>query len=49
MTKEQKFSSQNEWQNPDNWGGPLWFAVYFSKKDSRTWVLKRLPWIGFHS
>ena len=36
-----------EWENPDNWGGPDWMAIYFSKRDTRTWVPKRLPWMGW--
>jgi uncharacterized membrane protein len=27
-----------EWENPDNWS-----TIYFSKKDSRSWVPKRNP------
>lgn len=32
-----------EWNNPDNWSG----GFYFSKKDSRTWVPKSIPWMGW--
>lgn len=39
--------NQAEWNNPDNWGGPDWIAVYFSKKDTRSWVPKRIPWMGY--
>ena len=35
-----------EWNNPENWGGPKWFSIYFSKKDSRTIVPKRIAWTG---
>jgi uncharacterized membrane protein len=36
-----------EWNNPDNWtSGSKWLCVYFSHKDSRTWVPKRIPWTG---
>lgn len=38
---------RTEWENPSNWGGPDWMAIYFSKKDSRTWVPKRMPWMGW--
>jgi len=38
---------QTEWENPDNWGGPPWMAVYFSKNDPRTWVPKRIPKMGW--
>lgn len=37
-----------EWQNPDNWTlGSRLLCVYFSHKDSRTWVPKRIPWMGY--
>lgn len=39
--------NEAEWNNAENWGGPLLIAVYFSKKDSRTWVPKRVPWTGW--
>ncbi|MBC3809669.1 hypothetical protein H8K52_20235 [Undibacterium seohonense] len=32
-----------EWSNPENWSAGL----YFSKKDSRTWVPKSVPWMGW--
>jgi len=36
-----------EWENPDNWTkGSKLLCVYFSQKDSRTWVPKRIPWMG---
>ena len=44
---DQKAINQAEWENPDNWGGPRWMSVYFSKKDSRTWVPKQLRWMGW--
>ena len=31
-------TNQAEWANPDNWT-----TIYFSKKDSRTWVPKQNP------
>ena len=39
--------NQEEWQNHDNWSGPKWLSVYFSKKDSRTWVPKQVPAMGW--
>ena len=36
-----------EWNNPDNWSGPAWLCFYFSKQDSRTWVPKRIPSLGW--
>ena len=44
---EQKEINRTEWSNPDNWGGPRWISVYFSKRDSRTWVPKQIPWMGW--
>ena len=35
--------NQAEWSNPANWSG--W--IYFSKKDSRLWVPKRIPALGW--
>jgi uncharacterized membrane protein len=35
-----------EWENEANWSHPL-FGVYFSKRDSRTWVPKRTPSWGW--
>lgn len=32
-----------EWANPDNWS----VGLYFSKHDSRTWVPKSIPWMGW--
>jgi hypothetical protein len=31
--------NKTEWSNPENWS----VGLYFSKKDSRTWVPKRIP------
>lgn len=38
--------NQAEWENPGNWSDSL-FAVYFSKRDSRVWVPKRRPSLGW--
>ncbi len=35
-----------EWGDCDNWAGPLWLSVYFSKRDSRTLVPKQIRWMG---
>ena len=44
---DQNEINQAEWENPANWtAGPKWLCVYFSHKDSRTWVPKRIPWMG---
>ncbi len=39
--------NEAEWANPDNWSGPQWLGVYSSKRDSRTWVPKRYPMLGW--
>jgi uncharacterized membrane protein len=39
--------NEAEWTNPDNWTGPRWLSVYFSKGDSRVWVPKRIPALGW--
>jgi uncharacterized membrane protein len=41
--------NQQEWENPANWGGPKWISVYFSKRDTRTWVPKQIPGLGLWS
>ncbi len=33
--------NQQEWASPENWNGTSMFAVYFSHRDSRTWVPSR--------
>jgi uncharacterized membrane protein len=39
--------NQLEWNNPINWRGPKLIRFYFSKKDTRTWVLKKIPIMGW--
>lgn len=41
MTQEE--INELEWKNPDNWS----LGLYFSKKDSRTWVPKSIPSMGW--
>ena len=43
---DQKEINQAEWENPENWSGPKWLSVYFSKVDTRTWVPKQIPVMG---
>jgi uncharacterized membrane protein len=43
---DQKAINQAEWSNPDNWSGPRLVSMYFSKRDTRTWVPKQIPWMG---
>jgi uncharacterized membrane protein len=38
--------NQAEWENPANWSDTI-VGVYFSKRDSRVWVPKRLPSWGW--
>ena len=40
-------TNRAEWDNSDNWAGPDWMAIYFCKRDTRTWVPKKLPWMGW--
>lgn len=40
---EQKEINKAEWENPENWS----VGFYFSKSDSRTWVPKSSPWMGW--
>ena len=39
--------NQAEWENPANWSGPRWVSLYFSKRDSRVWVPKQIPGLGW--
>jgi uncharacterized membrane protein len=43
----QKEINEAEWMNRDNWSGSRWASFYFSKRDSRTWVPKSIPWMGW--
>ncbi len=43
---EQTAINEAEWRNPQNWTGPKWLSVYFSKRDSRAWVPKQIPRFG---
>lgn len=36
-----------EWSNPNNWSDPKWIGFYFSKKDTRAWVPKAVPAMGW--
>jgi hypothetical protein len=36
-----------EWRDPRNWTGPKWLSVYYSKRDSRVWVPKQIPMLGW--
>lgn len=47
VVSEQEHINQQEWNNPDNWTGPRWMSLYFSKKDNRTFVPKQIAWMGW--
>ncbi|GHA00292.1 hypothetical protein GCM10008090_06260 [Arenicella chitinivorans] len=37
--------NQQEWQDERNW--VTWFGIYSSRRDSRLWVPKRMPALGW--
>jgi predicted Ser/Thr protein kinase len=39
--------NEAEWQDPRNWTGPKWLSLYYSKRDSRVWVPKQIPMLGW--
>ncbi len=40
--------NQQEWENDSNWTfGSDYLTVYFSQKDTRSVVPKKLPWMGW--
>jgi uncharacterized membrane protein len=43
MPMDRKRINQAEWENSDNWS----MGLYFSKKDTRVWVPKPIPWMGW--
>jgi len=43
---KQQQINEAEWANPDNWSDTI-VGVYFSKRDSRVWVPKRVPAFGW--
>jgi len=44
---DQEDINQREWDDEQNWTGPDWLAIYFSKRDSRSWVPKKIPALGW--
>ena len=36
-----------EWNDPRNWSSPRWLGIYFSKNDTRSWVPKPIPILGW--
>ena len=47
MSASREEQNDREWANPENWGGPVWCSIYFSKRDSRVLVPKRRGWGGW--
>lgn len=46
MTQDE--TNKAEWEKPENWtAGSKWLCVYFSHADSRTFVPKRIPSMGW--
>lgn len=45
MTQDQINAA--EWANSANWSSPKWIGFYFSKKDTRAWVPKPIPALGW--
>lgn len=43
----EKERNQKEWENPDNWKGPFRRSFYASERDTRVWVPKRRPGLGW--
>ena len=43
---DQRQINDAEWQDPKNWHGG-WLGVYHSQQDSRLWVPKRNPIMGW--
>jgi uncharacterized membrane protein len=43
----QQAINETDWKNASNWTGPQWLSVYFSKRDSRVWVPKQIPALGW--
>ncbi|MFH0954385.1 MAG: DUF5808 domain-containing protein [Verrucomicrobiota bacterium] len=47
QVKTQDQLNEEQWKSPDNWGGPKFLSVYFSKKDDRVWVPKAVKYTGW--
>jgi len=43
----QDSTNEAEWASLGNWTGPKWLSVYFSKRDTRLWVPKQIPALGW--
>ena len=47
MKENQEEINKAQWHDEQNWHGPNWMAFYVSHLDSRTWVPKKIPWMGW--
>ena len=47
MSDTQQAINQAEWSDPANWSGPKLFGLYSSRADTRAWVPKRTPGLGW--
>ncbi|MDE2027279.1 MAG: hypothetical protein KGK03_05715 [Candidatus Omnitrophica bacterium] len=39
--------NEQEWNDPNNWSGPAYCRCYWSKRDTRLWVPKSNPALGW--
>lgn len=44
---DQRALNSAEWENPRNWTGPKWLSLYASRQDTRLWVPKQIPALGW--
>ena len=44
---DQRSMNSAEWENPKNWTGPKWLSFYVSRQDTRLWVPKQIPALGW--
>ena len=38
--------NRREWERPENWRGG-WLGIYVAPRDTRVWVPKRVPGLGW--
>jgi uncharacterized membrane protein len=46
MARTEQDINNAEWHDPRNWHGG-WLGLYSSSRDTRMFVPKRQPWMGF--
>jgi uncharacterized membrane protein len=44
---DQRSINSAEWENPRNWTGSKWVSIYRSRQDTRLWVPKQIPALGW--